>query len=164
MFYSFFYKRWYYIKKIKLTIFGPEKELSNGIEYEVSIEEEGTIIEALATLDRQLLNNPKLSPFPLYKGLIKSYLQLIWDPQKNAIYEDCASNAYGPNKAFMPLLDDVSFNLYPNSDITLIVHADWWADNMRERLDFGTFKRVIMKKYGKEHDTFAHYFITKIKD
>ena len=112
------------IKKIKLTIFGPEKELSNGIEYEVSIKEEGTIIEALAAIDRRLLNNSKLSPFPLYKGLIKSYLQLIWDPQNNVIYEDCASNAYGPNKEFMPLLDDVNFNLYPNSDITLIVHAD----------------------------------------
>ncbi len=90
----------------------------------MSIEEEGTIIEALASIDKQLLNNPKFSPFPLYKGLIKSYLQLIWDPQKNAIYEDCASNAYGPNKEFMPLLDDVNFNLYPNSEITLIVHAD----------------------------------------
>jgi len=78
----------------------------------------------LAAIDRQLLNNPKLSPFPLYKGLIKSYLQLIWDPEKNVIYEDCASNAYGPNKEFMPLLDDVNFNLYSNSDITLIVHAD----------------------------------------
>ena len=102
----------------------PEKELGNGVDYEVSIEEEGTIIEALAAIDRQLFNNPKLSPFPLYKGLIKSYLQLIWDPIKNGIYEDCASNAYGPNKEFMPLLDDVNFSLYPNSDITLIVHAD----------------------------------------
>ena len=97
----------------------------------------------------------------MYKGLIKSYLQLIWNPQKNAIYEDCASNAYGPNKEFMPLLDDVNFNLYPDSDITLIVHADWWADNMRERLDYGSFKRIIMKKYGKEHETFAQYFKQK---
>ncbi len=115
----------------------------------------------MAAIDRQLLNNPKHSPFPLYKGLIKSYLQLIWDPIKDVIYEDCASNAYGPNKEFMPLLDDVNFNLYPNCDITLIVHADWWADNMRERLDFGSFKRVIMKQYGKERETFAHYFKQK---
>jgi len=35
---------------------------------------------------------------------------------------------------------------------------------MRERLDFGTFKRVIMKKFGKDHETFAHYFITKMKN
>ena len=115
----------------------------------------------LAAIDRQLLNNPKLSPFPLYKGLIKSYLQLIWNPQENAIYEDCACNAYGPNKEFMPLLDDVNFNLYSNSDITLIVHADWWADNMRERLDYGSFKRIIMQKYGKTQDSFAHYFKKK---
>jgi len=115
----------------------------------------------LSTVDKELFENPEKSLFPMYKGLIRSYLQLIWDPQNNVIYEDCASNAYGPNKEFMPLQDDTSFNLYPDSDITLIVHADWWADNMRERLDFGTFKRVIMKKYGKEHETFAHYFKKK---
>jgi len=34
---------------------------------------------------------------------------------------------------------------------------------MRERLDFGTFKRVIMKKYGKSNKIFAHYFMQKIK-
>ncbi len=32
---------------------------------------------------------------------------------------------------------------------------------MKERLDYGTFKRVIMKTYGKDHENFAHYF--KIK-
>ena len=32
---------------------------------------------------------------------------------------------------------------------------------MRERLDFGTFKKVVMQKYGKEHETFAHYFKQK---
>lgn len=35
---------------------------------------------------------------------------------------------------------------------------------MRERLDFGAFKRVIMKKFGKEHETFTHYFTQKIKN
>jgi hypothetical protein len=34
---------------------------------------------------------------------------------------------------------------------------------MQERLDFGTFKRIIMKKYGKEHESFAHYFTLKTK-
>jgi len=78
----------------------------------------------LSTVDKELFENPEKSLFPMYKGLIRSYLQLIWDPQNNVIYEDCASNAYGPNKEFMPLQDDTSFNLYPDSDITLIVHAD----------------------------------------
>lgn len=32
---------------------------------------------------------------------------------------------------------------------------------MKERLDYATFKRIIMKTYGKEHETFAHYFKTK---
>jgi len=31
---------------------------------------------------------------------------------------------------------------------------------MKERLDYGTFKQVIMKKYGKDHETYAHYFKT----
>ena len=74
--------------------------------------------------NKELYENSEKSVFPLYKGLIRSYLQLIWDPQNNAIYEDCASNAYGPNKEFIPLQDDVSFTLYDNSDINLIVHAD----------------------------------------
>jgi hypothetical protein len=78
----------------------------------------------LAAIDKELVQDPEKSLFPMYKGLIQSYLQLIWDPQKNVIYEDCASNAYGPNKEFIPLLDNVNFNLYPDSDITLIVHAD----------------------------------------
>lgn len=34
---------------------------------------------------------------------------------------------------------------------------------MKERLDFGKFKKTLMKKYGKEHDTFSHYFTIKRK-
>ena len=57
----------------------------------------------------------------MYKGLIKSYLQLIWDPQNNVIYEDCATNAYGPNKEFIPLQDDTSFNLLIGHKLALYV-------------------------------------------
>jgi len=32
---------------------------------------------------------------------------------------------------------------------------------MKERLDFGKFKRIIMKTYGKDHETFAHFFKKK---
>ncbi|MFX1258329.1 MAG: hypothetical protein ACFFAN_10740 [Promethearchaeota archaeon] len=112
------------IKKIKLTIFAPEKELSNGIEYEIRVKDDGTVIDALGTIDKKILEHPEESIFPLYEGLIRSYLQLIWDPQNNKIFEDCAVNAYGPNKEFMPLMENINFNLYPNSDITLVVHAD----------------------------------------
>ena len=102
----------------------PEKELANGIDYDVSIIDDGTLVEALSAIDKKIFNNPEKSVFPMYKGLIRSYLQLIWDPENNIIYEDCATNAYGPNKEFMPLQDDINFKLYPDSDITLIVHAD----------------------------------------
>jgi hypothetical protein len=34
---------------------------------------------------------------------------------------------------------------------------------MKERLDFGKFKKIIMNNYGKENDTFAHYFKLKRK-
>ena len=108
-----------------------------------------------------MMNNPEKSIFPLFKGLINSYLQLIWDAEDNKIYEDCGVDAYGPNKEFIPLRENIEFNLYPNSNITIIAHTDWWADNMKERLDFGTFKRKIMKKYGKENEIFAHYFKLK---
>jgi hypothetical protein len=35
---------------------------------------------------------------------------------------------------------------------------------MKERLDFGTFKKVLLRDYGKTHETFAHYFTIKRKN
>ena len=32
---------------------------------------------------------------------------------------------------------------------------------MKERLDYGTFKKIIMQNYGKNNETFAHYFELK---
>ncbi|MFX0023310.1 MAG: hypothetical protein ACFE9S_13370 [Candidatus Hermodarchaeota archaeon] len=114
------------IKKLKLTIFAPdpEKKLSNGLENDIVIPNNGSIIDALTTLDKNTYKDPSSSMFPIYKGLINSYLQLIWDAEDNAIYDDCAVSAYGPNKEFMPLHENIDFNLYPDSEITIVVHAD----------------------------------------
>jgi hypothetical protein len=114
------------IKKIKLTIFAPdpEKKLSQGLENTININNDGTIVDALSCLDKQTYLNPEDSIFPIYKGSINSYLQLIWDAEENRIYEDCAVNAYGPEREFMNLQEDINTNLYPNSDITIVVHAD----------------------------------------
>lgn len=141
-----------------MTIFAPDKELNNGIDYEANINDNGTIIDSLGAIDKKIFEKHEKSYFPLFKGLICSYLQLIWDPQSNVIYEDCAVNAYGPNREYIPLRENPDFNLYHDSQITIVVHADWWADNMKKRLDYGSFKRVIMKKYGKNHEAFAAYF------
>lgn len=73
-------------------------------------------------VDKQVLVNPENSPLPIYDGYIHYYLQLFWDPLKNEIYDDCAINAYGPNREFMSLRDNLSINLYPNSEIKL--HPD----------------------------------------
>jgi len=114
------------IKKIKITIFAPdpEKKLSNGLDYDLIIGDNGSIIDALSILDKNIYESNEDSIFPIYKGLIYSYLQLIWDAEENTIYEDCAVNAYGPNNEFMPLYEDINFNLYPDSEITIAVHAD----------------------------------------
>lgn len=114
------------IKKVNLTIFAPdpEKRLSKGREYAINIDDNGTIVNALAAIDKQIYMNPEGPLFPLYKGLIHSYLQLIWDGKEDRIYEDCAVNAYGPNREFMNLQEDVNTTLYPNSNITIVVHAD----------------------------------------
>lgn len=113
-------------KTESITIFAPdpEKRLSKGLEYVIDIKEDGTIIDVLSTIDKQIYSDPKNKIFPIYKGLINSYLQLIWDGEENRIYEDCAVNAYGPNREFMNLQDDINTNLYPNSNITIVVHAD----------------------------------------
>lgn len=114
------------IKKVNITIFAPdpEKRLSKGREYTINIEDNGTIVNALSAIDKQIYMNPEGPLFPLYKGLIHSYLQLIWEGEEDRIYEDCAVNAYGPNREFMNLQEDINTKLYPNSNITIVVHAD----------------------------------------
>jgi hypothetical protein len=114
------------MKTIKLTIFAPDPENthSKGVNYVLQMDDNGSIIDALSKIDKEMIEHPDKSVFPLYKGLIHSYLQLIWDVEENKIYEDCGVNAYGPNKEFMPLRSDINLNLIPNSEITIIVHAD----------------------------------------
>lgn len=110
------------MKNIKFTIFAPVKGLNEGRIYQVKVKDDARFIESLAMVDKIVLEDPKNSPFPLYDGYIKTYLQLFWNPQKNEIYDDCAVNAYGPNRQFMPLRDDLDFNLYPDSEIK--IHPD----------------------------------------
>ncbi len=114
------------MKSIKLNIFAsdPENIHSSGVEYVTDLEDNGTIIDALSTIDKRMYSQTEKSVFPLYKGLIHSYLQLIWDAEENKIYEDCGVDAYGPNREYMPLRSDINFCLIPNSEITIIVHAD----------------------------------------
>ncbi len=112
------------MKRINLTIIAPEKPLTNGIDYIVSIKDNGSIIEALSEIDKSANKNPEKLIFPMYKGLIRCYLQLLWDPEKNIIYEDCAVNAYGPNREFMPIMENVEINLHPDSNIIFSVHVD----------------------------------------
>ncbi|KKL14193.1 hypothetical protein LCGC14_1847310 [marine sediment metagenome] len=114
------------MKEISITIIAPdpERKLTQGAKYIININDEGTIIDALSAIDKQAYTDPENNVFPIYKGLIHSYLQLIWDSEENSIYDDCAVNAYGPNKEFIPLQEDIDFKLYPDSEITFVVHAD----------------------------------------
>jgi len=44
---------------------------------------------------------------------------------KKIIYKnDWAVDAYGPNREFMPLRSNIMYNLIPNSEITIVVHAE----------------------------------------
>ncbi len=114
------------MKEIKLTIFAPdpEKTHSKGITYIEDINDSGTIVDFLSLIDKKIIKHLERSLFPLYKGLIHGYLQLIWDAEENKIYDDCGVDAYGPNKRYMPLRDDINFNLIPNSEIIITVHVD----------------------------------------
>ena len=76
--------------------------------------------EALAMVDKQVMKDPEESIFPIYEGYIHNYLQLFWNPEDNYIYDDIALFAYGPDengelRKFMPIRDNIEFNLYPDS-------------------------------------------------
>ncbi|MBD3196121.1 MAG: hypothetical protein GF317_13770 [Candidatus Lokiarchaeota archaeon] len=93
--------------------------MSQGESFRIEIQDGATFPEALAVVDKQVKNNPEKSIFPLSEGYIHNYLQLVWNPQTNKIYEDIGIMAYGPHKEFMPLHDNPDFSLIPNSEIAI---------------------------------------------
>ena len=112
------------IKKIKFNISINLSGLTKGKKFIVHLEDKGNILDALAMVDRQDMRNPKDSIFPIFDGYIHNYLHLFWDPVQNVIYDDVGMMAYGPDenglmRKFMPIRDNIEFNLYPNSVIDL---------------------------------------------
>ena len=106
--------------KISLTLSG----LSKGKEFVVSVKDDAIFIEALAMVDKYIYKNPEESIFPIFDGYIHNYLQLFWNPEENTIYDDVGLFPYGPDengdlREFMPLRDNIDFNLYPDSVIDL---------------------------------------------
>ena len=112
------------IKKIAFKISIPLSGLSKGKDFIVNVEDDATFIQALAMVDKYVFDHPEESIFPIFEGYIHNYLQLIWNPEENVIYEDIGLSPYGPDKngimrRFMPLRDNIEFNLYPDSVIDI---------------------------------------------
>jgi len=90
----------------------------------VHVKDDANIVEALAMVDKQDMENPEDSVFPIFEGYIHNYLHLFWDPELNMIYDDVGMMAYGPDenglmRKFMPIRDNIEFSLYPDSVIDL---------------------------------------------
>jgi hypothetical protein len=106
--------------KISLTLSG----LSTGKTITVTVKDDAIFIEALAMVDNYIFDHPEESIFPIFDGYIHNYLQLFWDPENNEIYDDVGLFPYGPDqqgelRKYMPLRENLNFNLYPNSIIDL---------------------------------------------
>lgn len=112
------------IKKITFKISIPLTGLAKGKNFTIEIEDNATFVQALAMVDKFILERPEESIFPIYKDYIHNYLQLVWNPEKNEIYDDIGLSPYGPDengnmRRYMPLRDNIDFNLYPNSIIDI---------------------------------------------
>jgi hypothetical protein len=112
------------IKKITFKISMTLSKLSKGKDFIVSVKDNATFVEALAMVDKYIFQHPEESIFPIFDGYIHNYLQLVWNPEENKIYEDVGLMPYGPNddgnlRKFMPLRDDIDFNLFADSVIDL---------------------------------------------
>ena len=112
------------IKKVTFDLNLPIKGYQKGKRYTVIVKDNANLIECLAMVDKQELNNPDTSIFPINEGYIHNYLQLFVNIEDDYIYEDVGVSAYGPDqeglmKKFIPLKEDVYFNIYPNSEIQL---------------------------------------------
>ncbi len=112
------------IKNITFKISIPSKDLQKGKEFIVQVKDDATFLEALAKVDKYIFENPQVSIFPIFEGYIHNYLQLFWDPEHNIIYEDVGIMPYGPDedgnlRKFMPIRENLEFNLFPDSIIDL---------------------------------------------
>jgi hypothetical protein len=112
------------IKKIFFEISLPIKGLQEGKQYNISLKDNGTFLEALALVDKAEMEDPEGSIFPINDGYIHNYLQLIVNLEENTIYDDVGISAYGPDeegnlRKFNPIRHNIQFNLYPNSVIQL---------------------------------------------
>ncbi len=115
------------ISKIKKIIFDlnlPIKGYQKGKGYTVMVKDDATFIESLAMVDKQELSDPKNSIFPINEGYIHNYLQLFVNLEEDYIYEDVGISAYGPDeeglmRKFIPIKENIYFNIYPNSEIQL---------------------------------------------
>jgi len=106
--------------KISLNLSG----LSEGKTFTVTVKDNATFTEALAMVDKHIKDHPEESIFPIFEGYIHNYLQLFWDPENNEIYDDVGIFPYGPDengllRKYIPLRENINFNLYPNSVIAL---------------------------------------------
>lgn len=96
----------------------PIDGVSKNKEFKVNIEDEGTFVDALAKVDELILKNPQQSHFTENHNYIRSYLQMFWDPKENEIYSDIRVFA-SSRKGFMPIENNIKFNLYADSEISL---------------------------------------------
>ena len=112
------------IKTINFDISIPIQGLQKGKKFTVQVDNDATIIEALALVDKIDCENHNESIFPLYDGLIHNYLQLFINLETEEVYDDVGISAYGPDenglmRKFNPIRDDIHFILYPDSLIQL---------------------------------------------
>ncbi|TFG30510.1 MAG: hypothetical protein EU532_00970 [Promethearchaeota archaeon] len=112
------------IKRVNFDISLPIKGMQKGKKYKVELNDDATFLEALAMVDKQELENPQGSLFPINEGYIHNYLQLFVNLEDNYIYDDVGIYAYGPDenglmRKFNPIRDNVEFNVYPDSVIQL---------------------------------------------
>ena len=98
--------------------------MQKGKKYTIEVNDDATFLEALAMVDKQELEDPEKSIFPINEGYIHNYMQLFVNLEENYIYEDVGISAYGPDdnglmRKFNPIREIVEFNIYPDSEIQL---------------------------------------------
>ncbi|MHA1755313.1 MAG: hypothetical protein ACTSVV_00985 [Promethearchaeota archaeon] len=114
------------MKKITLQLSIPITGYSHGKDFTLELDDDATIIDALAAVDKYIIEHPDESIFPLYDGYIHHYLQLFIDLEEEKFYDDVGISPYAPDdqgllRKFNPIKEDIYFPLYPDSVINLQV-------------------------------------------
>jgi len=129
------------MKRVKLTIYHDEINKLVGKEFEIILNDEGTIIDAVIEVDKRITAK---GTFP-----VKDYqniLHMVYNPVENKIYDHIIIAAFSESQPFINVKHNPELKL-PDGTKVKILLKDTCGDIIKEKVvDYETFCRAMLER------------------